>query len=366
MSLLAAFGGDTVKIFDASDKLFDSSVIPAILVPLASLLLLDFKSIKPNGITQITVSESATNRGVLVVSPAGNEGILSSATNLAPWMLIVAVSSTDRDFTTVIMLENGAKVTGESLSLFEMNTSSRIISALQAFAGYFTPYQSIEAREINVEALEGLVARSPNLKSLSGADVLSAMDDAIHDGVDILSLSLGPNPPQPNYFEDAVSVGAFHVFQKGILVSAFAGNSVFPRTACNVAPWTLTVAASTLDGEFSSNIYLGNSKVLKGFSLNPIKMEYSHGDTWKFSRNIEILQRPFAAIVGGSKVSSKIGVIESLLEKVDMLLLGGGMIFTFHEAKSLLVGSSLVEEDKLDLATTLLKPRQMGCRSCYR
>ncbi|KAI5411996.1 hypothetical protein KIW84_056894 [Lathyrus oleraceus] len=110
MSLLAAFGGDTVKIFDASDKLFDSSVIPAILVPLASLLLLDFKSIKPNGITQITVSESATNRGVLVVSPAGNEGILSSATNLAPWMLIVAVSSTDRDFTSVIMLENGAKV----------------------------------------------------------------------------------------------------------------------------------------------------------------------------------------------------------------------------------------------------------------
>ncbi|CAI8616332.1 unnamed protein product [Vicia faba] len=111
----------------------------------------------------------------------------------------------------------------------------------------------------------------------SDADVLSAMDDAIHDGVDILSLSLGPNPPQPNYFEDAVSVGAFHAFQKGILVSASAGNSVFPRTACNVAPWILTVAASTLDREFSSNIYLGNSKVLKGFSLNPIRMEHFHG-----------------------------------------------------------------------------------------
>ncbi|KAI5400767.1 hypothetical protein KIW84_065576 [Lathyrus oleraceus] len=49
--------------------------------------------------------------------------------------------------------------------------------------------------EINVEALEGLVARSPNLKSLSDADVLPAMDDGIHDGVDILYLSLGPNPP---------------------------------------------------------------------------------------------------------------------------------------------------------------------------
>ncbi|PIA33490.1 hypothetical protein AQUCO_04100136v1 [Aquilegia coerulea] len=66
-------------------------------------------------------------------------------------------------------------------------------------------------------------------------------------------------------------------------------------------------------------------------------------------------KRPFAAIVGGSKVSSKIGVIESLLEKVDILLLGGGMIFTFYKAQGNKVGSSLVEEDKLDLATSLLE-----------
>ncbi|XP_042499068.1 phosphoglycerate kinase, chloroplastic-like [Macadamia integrifolia] len=66
-------------------------------------------------------------------------------------------------------------------------------------------------------------------------------------------------------------------------------------------------------------------------------------------------KRPFAAIVGGSKVSSKIGVIESLLEKCDILLLGGGMIFTFYKAQGLSVGASLVEEDKLDLATSLLK-----------
>ncbi|KAL3333790.1 hypothetical protein AABB24_033712 [Solanum stoloniferum] len=66
-------------------------------------------------------------------------------------------------------------------------------------------------------------------------------------------------------------------------------------------------------------------------------------------------KRPFAAIVGGSKVSSKIGVIESLLEKCDILLLGGGMIFTFYKAQGLSVGSSLVEEDKLELATSLLE-----------
>ncbi|KAL3632043.1 hypothetical protein CASFOL_025027 [Castilleja foliolosa] len=66
-------------------------------------------------------------------------------------------------------------------------------------------------------------------------------------------------------------------------------------------------------------------------------------------------KKPFAATVGGSKVLSKIGVIESLLEKVDILLLGGGMIFTFYKAQGLAVGSSLVEADKLDLATSLLE-----------
>ncbi len=68
---------------------------------------------------------------------------------------------------------------------------------------------------------------------------------------------------------------------------------------------------------------------------------------------IENPQRPLAAIVGGSKVSSKIGVIETLLDKVDKLLIGGGMIFTFYKARGLNVGKSLVEEDKLELAKTL-------------
>jgi len=64
-------------------------------------------------------------------------------------------------------------------------------------------------------------------------------------------------------------------------------------------------------------------------------------------------KRPFCAIVGGSKVSSKITVIESLLDKVDVLIIGGGMVFTFYKARGLSVGSSLVEEDKLDLAKKL-------------
>lgn len=64
-------------------------------------------------------------------------------------------------------------------------------------------------------------------------------------------------------------------------------------------------------------------------------------------------KKPFAAIVGGSKVSSKIGVIESLMEKCDKLVIGGGMVFTFLKARGLSTGSSLVEEDKIDLAKEL-------------
>nr|CAB3504674.1 unnamed protein product [Digitaria exilis] len=66
-------------------------------------------------------------------------------------------------------------------------------------------------------------------------------------------------------------------------------------------------------------------------------------------------KKPFAAVVGGSKVSTKIGVIESLLAKVDILILGGGMTYTFYKAQGYAVGKSLVEEDKLELATSLIE-----------
>ena len=74
-------------------------------------------------------------------------------------------------------------------------------------------------------------------------------------------------------------------------------------------------------------------------------------------------QRPLAAIVGGSKVSSKIGVIETLLDKVDKIFIGGGMIFTFYKARGMNVGASLVEEDKLDLAKKLeAKAKEKGVK----
>ena len=76
---------------------------------------------------------------------------------------------------------------------------------------------------------------------------------------------------------------------------------------------------------------------------------------------VENPQRPFAAIIGGSKVSSKIGVIETLIEKCDKLIIGGGMIFTFFKARGMSVGNSLVENDKLELAQSLeAKAKEKG------
>src|SRR5699024_7332448 len=66
-------------------------------------------------------------------------------------------------------------------------------------------------------------------------------------------------------------------------------------------------------------------------------------------------ERPFVAILGGAKVSDKIGVIENLLEKADKVLIGGGMAYTFFKAQGKEIGNSLLEEDKIDLAKDLLE-----------
>ena len=89
-------------------------------------------------------------------------------------------------------------------------------------------------------------------------DLLAAFDDAIRDGVHIMSLSLGPESPQGDYFDDAVSVASFHAAKHGVLVVASVGNQGNPGSATNVAPWIITVAASSTDRDFTSDITLGN------------------------------------------------------------------------------------------------------------
>lgn len=70
---------------------------------------------------------------------------------------------------------------------------------------------------------------------------------------------------------------------------------------------------------------------------------------------LENPERPFVAILGGAKVSDKIGVIENLIEKVDSILIGGGMAYTFLKAQGYEIGNSLLEADKMDLALELVE-----------
>ncbi|KAJ1400378.1 Peptidase S8/S53 domain [Sesbania bispinosa] len=99
------------------------------------------------------------------------------------------------------------------------------------------------------------------------ADIMAAFDMAIHDGVDVLSLSLGGLPS--DYFDDGLSISAFHAVKKGITVLCSAGNSgPFKESVSNISPWILTVGASTLDREFDSDVELHNGQIFRGASLS--------------------------------------------------------------------------------------------------
>jgi phosphoglycerate kinase len=86
-------------------------------------------------------------------------------------------------------------------------------------------------------------------------------------------------------------------------------------------------------------------------------------EVMSIDRVLHSSEKPVVAIVGGSKVSSKIGIIENLIEKVDALIIGGGMAFTFIKAMGGKVGSSLVEEDRLEQALSLMtKAKSRGVK----
>ncbi|XP_059669601.1 subtilisin-like protease SBT5.4 [Cornus florida] len=101
------------------------------------------------------------------------------------------------------------------------------------------------------------------LRDCDDADILQAFDHAIHDGVDVLSVSQGFEPR--DFFDDSISIGAFHAVKHGIIVVAGAGNEG-PKygTVTNLAPWIITVGASTTDRDLASYVQLHNGLRLKG------------------------------------------------------------------------------------------------------
>ena len=72
-------------------------------------------------------------------------------------------------------------------------------------------------------------------------------------------------------------------------------------------------------------------------------------------KTLEAPEKPFVAIIGGAKISGKIDVVTNLMDKCDAILIGGGMAFTFDRARGITVGNSLVEEDKSNSATEIIK-----------
>ncbi|XP_006857969.2 subtilisin-like protease SBT1.7 [Amborella trichopoda] len=103
-------------------------------------------------------------------------------------------------------------------------------------------------------------------ETCADSDILAALDQAVEDGVDVLSLSLGGESTR--FFEDVVAIGGFTAVQKGIFMSCAAANSgPLHSTLVNEAPWVLTVGASTLDREIIADVKLGNGRIFIGESL---------------------------------------------------------------------------------------------------
>ncbi|KAK9222744.1 hypothetical protein WN944_011181 [Citrus x changshan-huyou] len=141
---------------------------------------------------------------------------------------------------------------------------------------------NIDTGEGSGQSLKALATKDLDRFHLSGKEfskmtkilgfIATAFDMAIHDGVDVLSVSLGIQ--RPTFFGDGVAIGSFHAVQHGIVVVCSAGNNglvdgaVAYGTVTNAAPWQIVVGASTMNRDFPNYVVLGNNKRFKGQSLS--------------------------------------------------------------------------------------------------
>ncbi|CAN1168766.1 unnamed protein product [Linum perenne] len=104
-------------------------------------------------------------------------------------------------------------------------------------------------------------------------DILAAFDDAIADGVDVISISVGATQDSVDYFNDTIAIGAYHAMKKGILTSASAGNDgPTAGTVHYAAPWIMTVGASTTETKYVTKVRLGNGESFVGTSVNTVDL----------------------------------------------------------------------------------------------
>ncbi|KAE8655368.1 Subtilisin-like protease SBT1.6 [Hibiscus syriacus] len=206
------------------------------------------------------------------------------------------------------------------------------------------------------------------------SDILAAFDSAVADGVDVISLSVG-GAVVP-YYLDAIAIGAFGAADKGIFVSASAGNGgPGGLTVTNVAPWVATIGAGTIDRDFPADVKLGNGKVVPGVGVY-------NGPGLSSGRMYPLV---YGGSGGGDGYSSSLCLEEPLkgdvVKKaggVGMILANGvfdgeGLVVDCHVLPATAVGASNADEirryidsasksNSLATATIIFKGTRLGVR----
>jgi subtilisin family serine protease len=156
-----------------------------------------------------------------------------------------------------------------------------------------------------------------------GHALLSAFDDAIADGVDVITISLG-RPDMIDFLNEPISIGSFHAMEKGILTVQAAGNDgPSLSTVSSFAPWLFTVAATTMDRQFIDKLILGNGKTFIGTSINIFP---SNGTKFPIA-----VRNAHACSAGGNASPEKCDCIDKNMVKGKLVLCGapGGENFAY-------------------------------------
>ncbi|XWS45989.1 hypothetical protein CRYUN_Cryun14cG0026500 [Craigia yunnanensis] len=178
----------------------------------------------------------------------------------------------------------------------------------------------------------------------TSVDILTAMVQAIEDGVDVLSLSLVSVSEAEPYYQDYLAIASFLAFKSGIFVTFSAGNSgPYKYTAVNTAPWIMTVAASTIDRSFPTTVKLGNGQTFEGSSFYTGKATKLLPIVYGTTAGGEGAEYCIPGLLNPKLVKGKIVICErgffSLAEKGEQVKLAGG------------VGMLIVSTEGEDLAT---------------
>ncbi|GMY23657.1 subtilisin-like protease SBT4.13 [Fagus crenata] len=188
-------------------------------------------------------------------------------------------------------------------------------------------------------------------------DILAAFDDAIADGVDIITISVGADNARP-FDADSIAIGSFHAMEKGILTVQSAGNSgPAPITVSSVAPWLFSIAASSIDRKIISKVVLANGKALIGsavnsFTLNGTKFPLVYGKDVSSTCSEATARVCFDFCLDSSSVEGKIVVCDDASGSKEA-----------YRASAL--GAIVLNEDRKDVAFVLSLPASTLAKEDY-